>query len=118
MRKRWKLRALAVEQTGGMIMRASILATLVVFGSAVVVPAIAQQQPGPQQSAPSEQAKPSSPEQMQQEADKGIKTRNSGESGYVADQEKPGASTHPPGQPESSKTTGSTTSTGTKKAPD
>jgi hypothetical protein len=44
-------------------------------------------------------------EQMQREADKGAKTRNSGESGYVADQDKPGASPHPPGRPE---TTGST----------
>jgi hypothetical protein len=39
-------------------------------------------------------------EQMQREADKGAKTRNSGESGYVADQDKAGASTHPPGRPE------------------
>jgi hypothetical protein len=38
-------------------------------------------------------------EQMQRDADKGIKTRNSGESGYVANEEKPGASAHPPGQP-------------------
>jgi hypothetical protein len=45
-------------------------------------------------------------EQMQREADKGVKTRNSGESGYVADQDKPGASAHPPGQP-NEQTTGS-----------
>ncbi len=37
---------------------------------------------------------------MQREADKGVKTRNSGESGYVADQDKPGASAHPPGLPD------------------
>jgi hypothetical protein len=45
---------------------------------------------------------------MQRDADKGIKTRNSGESGYVADQDKPAASAHPPGRPESEQTTGST----------
>jgi hypothetical protein len=39
-------------------------------------------------------------QQMQRDADKGAKTRNSGESGYVADQDKPGASAHPPGQPQ------------------
>lgn len=31
--------------------------------------------------------------------DQGVKTRNSGESGYVADRDKPGASTYPPGRP-------------------
>jgi transposase-like protein len=36
---------------------------------------------------------------------KGIKTRNSGESGYVADQEKPRASAQPPGRPETNQTT-------------
>jgi hypothetical protein len=35
----------------------------------------------------------------QDEADKGVKTRNSSESGYVADQEKPGSSAHAPGRP-------------------
>jgi Protein of unknown function (DUF3606) len=102
-------------------MRSSILAVIVVAGSAVAFPATAQQQ----QVAPSEQtseqmhrdadkdAKTSGPsEQMQQEADKGIKTRNSGASGYVADQEKPGASAHPPGQP---LTTGSSSQTGAPK---
>ena len=98
-------------------MRTSILAMIVVAGSAVAFPATAQQQ----QAAPSEQTKdqiqrdadkaikttePS--EQMQRDADKGIKTRNSGESGYVADQDKPGASAHPPGRPETEQTTGST----------
>jgi hypothetical protein len=93
-------------------MRTSILA-IVVAGSAVAFPAMAQQP----QAAPSEQTK----EQMhldadkglkangpsEQNADKGIKTRNSGESGYVADQDKPGASAQPPGRPESKQTTGS-----------
>ena len=38
-------------------------------------------------------------QQMQRDADKGVKTRNSGDSGYVADEPRPGASSHPPGQP-------------------
>jgi len=88
-------------------------------------PATAQQKPGPQQAAPSqnqnqnmqrntdEQLKGSGPDQqMQRDADKGAKTRNSGNSGYVADQDKPGASSHPPGQPK----TGQTTGTGSAKA--
>jgi hypothetical protein len=50
--------------------------------------------------------------QMQRDADKGAKTRNSGESGYVADQDKSAASAHPPGRPE---TTGSTSQTGAPK---
>src|SRR6266404_4086253 len=78
--------------------RTSILAMIVVAGSAIAFPATAQQQ----QAAPSEQTreqmhsdvdkglKTSEPnEQMQRDADKGIKTRNSGEFGYVADQDKP-----------------------------
>jgi len=97
-------------------MRTSILAMIVVAGSAIACPAMAQQQ-----AAPSEQTKdqiqrdadkglkttePS--EQLQRDADKGIKTRNSGESGYVAEQDKPGASAHPPGRPDNEQTTGST----------
>jgi len=76
-------------------MRTSILAELVAVCTAAAVPAMAQQQsvPGPDQ-------------QMQRDADKGAKTRNSGESGYVADQDKPGAAAHPPGRPEG-QTTGS-----------
>jgi len=35
--------------------------------------------------------------------------RNSGESGYVGNQDKSGASAHPPGRPETDQTTGSTT---------
>src|SRR3982750_2180461 len=98
-------------------MRTSILAMIVVAGSLIAVPAMAQQQ----QAAPSEQTrdqiqrdadkgiKSTEPsEQMQRDADKGIKTRNSGESGYVAEQDKSGASAHPPGRPESDQTTGST----------
>jgi hypothetical protein len=97
-------------------MRTSILAIIVVAGSAVAFPAAAQQS----QAAPSEQSreqmhrdidngvKTSEPnEQMQRDADKGAKTRNSGESGYVADQDKAGASGHPPGRPDSQQTTGS-----------
>jgi hypothetical protein len=80
---------------------------LVVAGSAIAFPATAQQQ----QAAPSEQ--PS--RQMQRDADKGTKTRNFGESGYVANQDKPGASAHPPGQPESEQTTGSSSQTGAPK---
>ncbi len=105
-------------------MRTSILAMIVVAGSAIAFPATAQQP----QAAPSEQTgeqkrldadkglKTSEPsEQMQRDADKGIKTRNSGESGYVADQDKPGASAHPPGRPESEQTTGSSSQTGAPK---
>jgi hypothetical protein len=95
-------------------MRTSILAVMVVAGSAVAFPATAQQKPGPQEAAPSEQTAKQMPqeadkelksttgqanEQMQRDADKGAKTRNSGESGYVGDQDKPGASAHPPGAP-------------------
>lgn len=36
---------------------------------------------------------------LQNEADKGIKTHNSGASGNVGSQETPGAAAHPPGQP-------------------
>ncbi|QOZ38074.1 hypothetical protein [Bradyrhizobium sp. CCBAU 53421] len=43
---------------------------------------------------------------LQNEADKGAKTRNSGESGYVGDQDRPGAAATPPGRPDAS--TGST----------
>lgn len=43
---------------------------------------------------------------VQEQADKGIKTENSGASGYVADQDKSGASAHPPGQPNKTSDTG------------
>ena len=83
-------------------MRTSILATIFAFGSVIAVPALAQQSTGT-----------SSQQQMQDEADKGIKTRNSGESGYVGEQEKPGASSHVPGQPDtkSNQTTTGSSST-------
>ena len=93
-------------------MRTPILAIIIVAGGAIAMPAIAQQ------AAPSEQTKQemhgdvdktlktSEPnEQMQRDADKGAKTRNSGDSGYVADQDKSAASAHPPGRPK--QTTGS-----------
>ena len=84
-------------------MRTSILATTAAFGIAIaVLPAQAQQSTAPGQQMQSEK-------QMQEEADKGIKTRDSGESGFVGQQETPGASAHPPGRPDSSSqtTTGS-----------
>ena len=85
-------------------MRTSVLATTAAFGIAIAAPAQAQQStaPGQQQIQ--------SDKQMQEEADKGIKTRDSGESGFVGQQETPGASAHPPGRPDSSSsqtTTGS-----------
>jgi hypothetical protein len=122
-RKRSDVRAFTgpEKRIGGFGMRTSVLAMIVVAGSAIAFQAAAQQKPA----APSEQTKEqmhsdvdkglkaSEPdEQMQREADKGAKTRNSGESGYVADQDKPGASAHPPGRPE---TTGSTSQTGAPK---
>ena len=85
-------------------MRTSILATTAAFGIAIaVLPAQAQQSTAPGQQMQSDK-------QMQEEADKGIKTRDSGESGFVGQQETPGASAHPPGRPDSSSsqtTTGS-----------
>jgi hypothetical protein len=83
-------------------MRTSILATTAAFGIAIAASAQAQQSTAPGQQMQSDK-------QMQEEADKGIKTRDSGESGFVGQQEKPGASAHPPGRPDSSssQTTGS-----------
>src|SRR5438270_9173927 len=85
-------------------MRTSILTVTTAIGIAIaVLPAQAQQStaPGQQQIQ--------SDKQMQEDADKGIKTRDSGESGFVGQQETPGASAHPPGRPDSSssQTTGS-----------
>jgi len=79
----------------------------IAFGIAIAVPAQAQQSTAPGQQMQSDK-------QMQEEADKGIKTRNSGESGFVGQQEKSGASAHPPGRsdPSSSQTTGSGAGTG------
>ena len=86
-------------------MRTSIFAILVV-GSAIAFPAAAQQQAAPSEQTKTEMhsdvdatLKGNEPnEQMQRDADKGIKTRNSGASGYVANEEKAGASAHAPGQ--------------------
>lgn len=44
---------------------------------------------------------------VQTEADKGIKTQNSGASGYVGEQEKPGAAAHAPGEPNRADSTNS-----------
>ena len=74
-------------------MRTSILAITIAFGTSIAVPALAQQSTAPSQ--PQVQSE----KQMQEEADKGIKTRDSGQSGFVGEQEKPGAAAHAPGQP-------------------
>ena len=86
-------------------MRTSILAIVIAFGTTTALPAQAQQS-----TAPSQQMQPN--QKVQDEADKGVKTRNSGESGLVADQEKPGASARPPGKTDTAPpTTGSATGT-------
>ena len=83
-------------------MRTSMVAMLVASGTIIALPALAQQQ----QTAPNPQ--------MQEEADKGAKTRQSGESGYVGEQEKPGATARPPGKTDTAPpTTGSATGTST-----
>ena len=88
-------------------MRTSILATTAAIGMAIAAPAQAQQStaPGQQQIQ--------SDKQMQEEADKGIKTRDSGASGFVGQQQTPAASAHPPGRadPSGSQTTGSSPGT-------
>ena len=88
-------------------MRPSILATTAAIGMAIAAPAQAQQAtaPGQQQIQ--------SDKQMQEEADKGIKTRDSGASGFVGQQQTPAASAHPPGRPDpsGSQTTGSSAGT-------
>ena len=82
-------------------MRTPMIAMLVAAGTIIALPAMAQQQPTPNP-------------QMQEEADKGIKTRQSGESGYVGEQEKPGATARPPGKTDiAPPTTGSATGTST-----
>ena len=65
-------------------MRTTILAILLGASASIALPAMAQDTRAPQQKGVDQK--------IQNEADKGMKTRNSGESGYVADQEKPGAS--------------------------
>ena len=113
-------RVIGPERATGVIrMRTSILAMVVVAGSAIAFQATAQQAAPSnltkeqiQQRDADKAVKTSEPnEQMQRDADKGVKTRNSGESGYVADQDKPGASVHPPGQPANKQTTGSSSQT-------
>jgi hypothetical protein len=85
-------------------MRTTMVAMLIASGTMITLPALAQQQPAP---TPQMQ-------QMQEEADKGAKTRQSGESGYVGEQEKPGAAAHAPGKTDTAPpTTGSTTGTST-----
>jgi hypothetical protein len=79
-----------------------MVAMLVASGTMITLPALAQQQ------------QPVPNPQMQEEADKGAKTRQSGESGYVGEQEKPGASARPPGKTDSAPpTTGSAKGTST-----
>ena len=85
-------------------MRTSILAIMIAFGVPIAVPAQAQQSTTP------DQQQMQSNKQMQEEANKGIKTRDSGESGFVGEQEKPGSAAHAPGQPNQSNQT--TTGTG------
>jgi hypothetical protein len=70
-------------------MRTTIVAMIFASGTMIALPAQAQQQ----QTTPNSQM-----QQMQEEADKGVKTRQSGESGYVGEQEKSGSSAHPPGR--------------------
>ena len=83
-------------------MRTTIVAVLVASGTMIALPALAQQQ------------QPVPNPQMQEEADKGVKTRQSGESGYVGEQEKPGASARPPGKTDAvPPTTGSAPGTST-----
>jgi len=74
-------------------MRTSILAVLIVAGLAG--PTMAQQS-GPASN-------------LQNEADKGIKTGNSGASGYVGEQEKSGSAAHPPGEPNRTDMSGAAT---------
>jgi hypothetical protein len=76
-------------------MRTTIVAMLVASGTMVALPVMAQQQTAPNP-------------QMQNEADKGAKTRQSGESGYVGEQEKPGSSAHAPGRPDTAPPTQTT----------
>jgi hypothetical protein len=50
-------------------------------------------------------------ENLQTEPDKGIKARNSGASGYVGNQDRPGEASHAPGEP--TNTVGTTTGSST-----
>ena len=83
-------------------MRTSIFAMIVVAGSAIALPATAQQQPGAQKAAPSEQTN----QQMHQDKDKGMKP-----GGGQASQQ-----TLPPGKSLNDQTTGSNSQTTGSKA--
>jgi hypothetical protein len=61
--------------------RIPALALFLAVGTAIGVPVMAQQS-----------------NSLQNEADKGVKTQNSGASGYVGDQDKPGTAMKAPGQ--------------------
>jgi hypothetical protein len=77
-------------QDGETAMRYLSVALLVAL-PALSIPAAAQQQ--------TEATSQSGVGQnVQTEADKGVKTRNSGESGYVGNQDRPGAASHAPGE--------------------
>jgi hypothetical protein len=89
-------------------MRASSLAIVVFAASAIAFQATAQQS-APSQLTKEQMDKGSKGSEPNEQADKGLKTRNSGESGYVGDQDKQGVSAHPPGRPNSQQTTGSQT---------
>jgi hypothetical protein len=89
-------------------MRASILSITFAIGTATALPALAQQTTSPDRQIQTDN-------KMQEEADKGIKTRDSGQSGFVGTQERPGASAHPPGQPRPAGQT--TTGSGTSSSP-
>jgi hypothetical protein len=88
-------------------MRKTIAAVIFVAGSAIAFPAAAQQQPAPSEQSQKMNAGDAdksmkgsgADEQTQREADKGVKSKNSGESGLVSEQQKPGASASPPGRP-------------------
>ncbi|WP_342739724.1 hypothetical protein [Bradyrhizobium sp. B117] len=88
---------------GGKPMRPLFMAVLASL-ALISVPAAAQQQTGSPSQAGVDQ-------RLQTEADKGIKTRNSGESGYVANQDKPGAASHAAG--ESTNTVGASSGSST-----
>ena len=92
-------------------MRTSLLAMLIAFGATTVaMPAIAAYKIRPAAERHMSQKSPHMMAHHQMHADRGIKTRNSGASGYVAHQERPGASASPPGR--RGTTTGSTAGTG------
>jgi hypothetical protein len=79
---------------GECLMRTSAFAITFVLTAITSLPCAAQQQSGTDR-------------QMEEEADKGVKTRQSGESGYVGDQEKAGSSAHPPGRSSDTSPSGS-----------